>query len=93
MINVCENFADENDVTVNTKKKLCICYGSDDNATLRQVSLNGVKIPWQSTVKHLSNFLMYDVHDEADIYKKWGISEQPLLRLTQYPHGYMPNLG
>ena len=42
MINVCENSADEFDVTFNTKKTLCICYGSDDNATLRQVSLNGV---------------------------------------------------
>ena len=43
MMNVCENFSDEFDVTFNTKKTLCICYGSDNNATLRQVSLNGVK--------------------------------------------------
>ena len=42
MINVCENFADEYDVTFNTKKT-CICYGSDNDATLGQVSLNGVK--------------------------------------------------
>ena len=47
-----ENFADEFNVTFNTKKT-CICYSSDNNATLRQVSLNGVKIPWQSTVKTL----------------------------------------
>ena len=47
MINVCENFADEFDVMFNTTKTLCICYVSDNNATLRQVSLNGVKIPWQ----------------------------------------------
>ena len=70
MINVCEIFADEFDVTFNTKKRLCICYGSDNNATLRQVSLDGVKIPWQSTVKHLGNVLMYNLHDEADVYKK-----------------------
>ena len=72
MINVCEIFADEFDVTFNAKKMLCICYGSDNNATLRQVSLNGVKIPWQSTVKHLGNVLMYNLHDEADVYKKRG---------------------
>ena len=72
MINFCEIFADEFDVTFNTKKTLCICYGSDNNATLRQVSLNGVKIPWQSTVKHLGNVLMYNLHDEADVYKKRG---------------------
>ena len=72
MNNVCENFADAYDVTVKTKKTLCICYDSDNNATLCQVSLNCVKIPWQSTVKHLGNFLMYNVHHEADIYKKKG---------------------
>ena len=72
MINVCENFADEFDVTFNTKKTMCICYGSDNNATLRQVSFNGVKIPWQSTVKHLGNVLMYNLHDEADVCKKRG---------------------
>ena len=72
MFNVCENFADEFDVTFNTTKALCICYGSDNNATLRQVSLNGVKIPWQSTVKHLGNFFMYNLHDEADVYKRRG---------------------
>ena len=72
MINVCEIFADEFDVTFNTKKTLCICYGSDNDATLRQVSLKGVKIPWQSTVKHLGNVLMYNLHDEADVYKKRG---------------------
>ena len=59
-------------VMFNTKKKLCICYDSDNNATLRQVSLNGVKIHWQSTVKHLGNVLMYNLHDEADVYKKRG---------------------
>ena len=72
MINVCENFADEFDVTFNTTKALCICYGSDNNATLRQVSLNGVKIPWQSTVKHLGNVFMYNLHGEADVYKRRG---------------------
>ena len=67
VINVCENFADEFDVTFNTKKILCICYGSDNNATL-----NGVKIPWQSAEKLLGNALMYNLHDEADVYKKIG---------------------
>ena len=48
MINVCENFAIEDDDTFNITKTSCICYGSD-NATLRQVSLNSVKkTPWQS---------------------------------------------
>ena len=35
-----------------------------------QVSLNSVKIYWQTTVKHLGNFLMYNLHDEGDIWKK-----------------------
>ena len=48
MINVCENFADEFDVTFNTKKTLCICYGSENNATLRQC-------PWM-VQKYLDNW-------------------------------------
>ena len=72
MNNVCEDFADEFDVTFNTKNTMCICYGSDNNATLRQLSSNGGKIPWQSTVKHLGNVLMYNLHDEADVYNKRG---------------------
>ena len=43
MITVCENSADEYDVTFNTRKALCICYSSDYNALVCQVSLNGVK--------------------------------------------------
>ena len=70
IINVCEKFADVFDVPFNTKKTLCICYGSDNNATWHQVSLNGVNIPWQSTVKHLGNVLLYKLHDKADVYKK-----------------------
>ena len=80
MINICEKFADEYDVTFNTRKTLCICYGSNDNSTLRQVSLNGVKIPWQTTVKHLGNFLMYNIQYEADICKKKVILSQPSIR-------------
>ena len=43
-----------------------------NNAILRQVSLNVVKIPTQSTVKHVGNVLMHNLHDEADIHKKGG---------------------
>ena len=49
MIHVCENFADKYDVTFNTGRPLFICYGSHNNATLHQVSLNGAnnsQTPW-----------------------------------------------
>ena len=70
MINVCENSADEYDVTFDTRKALCICYSSDNNALVCQVFLNGVKNTLQSTVKHLGSFRMYNLHDEANIHKK-----------------------
>ena len=36
------------------------------------MSLNGIQIPWQTTVKHLGNVLVYNLHDEADVYKnRW----------------------
>ena len=43
----------------------------------RQVSLNSVKIPWQTSVKHLGNYLNYDLSDEIDIGEKREILLQP----------------
>ena len=44
IINVCDKLAGGYDVTLNIRKT-CNCYCTDNNETLRQVSLNGVKIP------------------------------------------------
>ena len=72
LVNTCEQFSQEYDVTFNTKKTLCICYGTEDVAGMRMVTLNGAFIPWQTEVKHLGNFLRYDLTDKADVRKKKG---------------------
>ena len=41
MINICEDFGIEYDVTFNAKKTLGICYGNADIDTIRPVYLNG----------------------------------------------------
>ena len=72
LINTCEKFATEHNVTFNSRKTVCTYFGSRNIITCRQASLNSVKIPWQTSVKHLGNYLNYDLSDEIDIGKKRG---------------------
>ena len=55
-----------------TQKRLCTYFGSHNIIACRQVSLNYVKIPSQTSVKHLGIYLNYDHSDEIDIGKKRG---------------------
>ena len=67
LINTCEKFATEHNVTFDSRKTVCTYFGSRNIIACRQVSLNSVKIPWQISVKHLGNYLNYDLSDEIDI--------------------------
>ena len=49
-----------------------MCTYSRNIIAYRQVSLNSVKIPWQTSVNHLGNYLNYDLSDEIGIGKKRG---------------------
>ena len=72
MIDICENFGQEYDVTFNAKKTIGICYGDCDFNILRSVHLNGAAIKWHSVVKYLGNMLSFDLSDAADIKVKKG---------------------
>ena len=72
MINICDAFGKEYDVTFNAKKTLGICYGNVDSSLLRPIYLNGVAIKWHSDVKYLGNMLSHDLSDAADIKLKKG---------------------
>ena len=72
MINICEEFGIEYDVTFNAKKTLAICYGNNASTVVRNIYLNGVIIEWQLNVKYLGNILSHDLSDAADVKRKKG---------------------
>ena len=72
LINTCEKFPTKHNVTFNSRKTVCTYFGSRNIIACREASLNSVKIPWQTSVKHLGNYLNYDLSDEIDIGKKRG---------------------
>ena len=72
LINTCEKYATEHNVTFNSRKTVCTYFGSRNIIAWRQVSLNSMKIPWQTSVKHLGNYLNYELSDEIDIGRKQG---------------------
>ena len=67
MVNICEEFGKEYDVTFNAKKTLGICYGDVDACTIRPIYLYGEAIKWHSDVKYLGIMLSHDLSDAADI--------------------------
>ena len=51
MINICEEFGIEYDVTFNAKKTMAICYGNNASTVIRNIYLNGFIIDWLLNVK------------------------------------------
>ena len=72
LIDTCEKFATEHNVTLNSRKTVWTSFGSRNILARKHVSLNSVQIPRQTSVKHLGNYLNYDLSDEIDIGKKRG---------------------
>ena len=72
LIYTCQKCSAEHNVTFNSRKTVCTYFGPRNIIACRQLSLNSVKITWQTSVKHLGNYLKYDLSDEIDIGKKRG---------------------
>ena len=68
LINTSEEFANEHNVTFNSRKTVCSYFWSRHIIACTQLSLNSVKIPWQTSAKHLGNYLNYDLNDEIDFF-------------------------
>ena len=56
MLEICAKFADNFDITFNSKKTLCIKFGESLNGK-KCAKLNGKIIKWVDHIKHLGNFL------------------------------------
>ena len=63
LLQTCESFALEFDISFNTKKTYCICYCKSIINNLRQVYLNGVQLAWHHQVKYLGTMMSYNLND------------------------------
>ena len=72
MLSICEQFGLEYDVKYNAAKTVCIhfsdrsTYGNDPP----NVYLNGSRLLWVKTVKHLGNILSWNLSEQAEIRAK-----------------------
>ena len=70
LINTCDKFVIEHNVAFNSWNTVYTYFGSWNIIACRQISLNSVNIPWQTSVKHLGDYFNYDLSDEIYIGKK-----------------------
>ena len=73
LVEISEEFGVEYDVNFNPKKTVCMCFGDQRLfGELRQISLNGSKVPWTSSLKHLGNIIGKPHSDNEDLQSKTG---------------------
>ena len=73
LIHICEDFAKEYNVIFNAKKTMCMRIGNNGNPPARVLTLYGVPLTWNRSVKHLGNVITCDLKDNDDIRFKKGI--------------------
>ena len=75
LLEICETFAQEYNVTFNAEKTQCIRYGkyAYTRDTHSGVMLEGKLLNWHSSITYLGSVLRYDLSDDADIRQKVGI--------------------
>ena len=73
MVNLSEEFGREYDVSFNAKKTVGMCFGDQMLfKQLRHIVLNGAKISWDTSAKHLGNMLSTPQNDACDINVNMG---------------------
>ncbi len=72
MINICEQFGIDFQVTFNDKKTQCICFSKSNDTGYGPVTLNNKRLKWESKVNHLGNILNQRLDDDDDLRKKKG---------------------
>ena len=75
LLEICETFAQEYNVTFNAEKTPCIRYGkyAYTRGTHSGVMMEGKLLNWHSSITYLGSVLRYDLSDDADIRQKVGI--------------------
>ena len=62
---LCCEYAKEYDITFNSKKTVCIKYGSKIKID-EHVSMNGFTVQWSESVRHIGNFVDSTLSDSLD---------------------------
>ena len=74
MLDICDHFSIEYDVKFNPTKTQCIRFSKteewNDKAPLY---LAGQTLSWVSTIKHVGNWLLFNLSEEVEISRKRGI--------------------
>ena len=91
MVNMCEKHARESDLVFSTdpkdpnkSKTMCIAFNSTVNKEdLGAITLNGDKLPWKDSVKHIGTKLNSNGTMEDDITEKRAIYIQTCMNLNQ----------
>ncbi len=66
MINICEQFGIDFQVTFNNKETQCICFSKSNDTEYGPVTLNNKRLKWESKVNHLGNILNQRLNDDDE---------------------------
>ena len=74
MINICERFGIDYHVSFNSSKTYCIKFSNNSKTSEcnKSVYMNGEKLQWKKTIKHLGNLMNWNLCDGEDIEYKRG---------------------
>ncbi len=75
MIEICERFGETYSVNYNAKKLMCMVYDQFVDRSVQfndsiNIMLNGSRLIWSNCVKHLGNYIKYDLSEYEDIRHK-----------------------
>ncbi len=66
MINICQQFGIDFQVTLNDKKTQCICFSKSNDAEYGPVTMNNKRLKQESKVNHRVNILNQRLDDDDD---------------------------
>ena len=72
MLEICEKFGHEYGIIFNALKTVCILINGrrQPGRDLPVLTLNGINIKWETSVKHLGNIVSHDLSEEVEIQRK-----------------------
>lgn len=70
MLDICTEYGIEYDVKYNPDKSECICFSRVNTEVGYNLMLNNEKLKWVKQIKHLGNYLLYNLNEVAEVNHK-----------------------
>ena len=70
MVSICESYALEFGMTFNSSKSVCIRFGYQVPQRPLVLKLGSSEIKWETSIKHLGNYLHFNLSEERDVAAK-----------------------